>query len=182
MNQHVIPPVDYLSLFHARRKAALARMNANAKREPPPLPKPALPLVRVNPAAMRQQARDVMAFWTAQEVLEDMEKKDAARIERRRRIEAAEDIREQVTAAAGLSPGILLSACRQSDVALVRCFGMWRVLVEIGLSTPDVVRVFGRLDHTSAIYARRKTEERLAAGTIPRALLATIPQGRPYAL
>lgn len=177
MNQHVSPPVDYLGLFHARRKAALARMNANAKREPPPLPKPALPLVRVNPAAMRQQARDVMAFWTAQEVLEDMEKKDAARIERRRRIEAAEDIREQVTAAAGLRPGILASESRHPDVALARFFGMWRVRTELGLSTPDVVRVFGRLDHTSALYACRKTEQRLAAGLIPQALLATIPNG-----
>lgn len=84
---------------------------------------------------------------------------------------------EQVAAAAGVSETDIVSERRTASVVMPRQFAMWRARNETPQSLPAIARMFGGRDHTTCLHACRKTEQRLAAGLIPQALLATIPKG-----
>jgi len=61
----------------------------------------------------------------------------------------------------GLTLGELLSHRRQRKIVIARQEAFWRLSKETSLSLPEMARRLGGFDHTTALHAIRKHEQRM---------------------
>lgn len=79
---------------------------------------------------------------------------------RQARIGRAKQIIEEIAACHGITVAALTGESRRRHLIDARWKAVRRVYDETGLGTPSIGKLFGDRDHTTILYALRKTEPR----------------------
>ncbi len=77
-----------------------------------------------------------------------------------------QDIMEQVAQKMNVSTAEILGSQRQNQLVLARQLAMYICRTRLGLSYPELGRIFGGKDHSTVIHAIRKIEQMLLTDTV----------------